>query len=287
MLRFVFKKYFSDLWANFIPLVVINLGILAPALLGFSFASLESFPKEGVLYLVIGGSLGTLFLLTAAGPYTWGLADYRKARKKDFLPNLAKGWGDAFWGYGLGIFIGLAVWVAVPFYLNRMEGIGGILAAGLVMALGLVAALSLPYYFAVRYQRNLSGIKAYREVLLYLLKNPFPSLILALVPLALGVLAVSGIQFVILRDPAGVDYFSNMGFSLVLGLSVFSLMFLPGPAGILLLFQNAYRIGILGVTYRETQGKNLGFLPWKEILAKEADLLGTRSTARIIRRELD
>lgn len=277
MFTLAIKKTISDLWENFIPTLVINLVVIFPFLLGFSFTTIKSFPQVAIMAVAMGGIVISLIFLGAAGPYSWVLADYRKAKKADFFSFMARGFGDLFWSYSIFAFLAAAVLVAVPFYLEKM-GASGIVAAGLVIATGIIFALASPYYLAVRSQKNLKGIKAYKEAFRFLFQNLGYGLIMGLIPLITLILAVSVMQFVVFRDTATLNYFTNMGFSLVFGIAVFVVFFLPGPVGYLVFFQNSYRIRILGDQYRIDHPDHQGSLPWKEILATEMDLLSQRKT---------
>jgi hypothetical protein len=257
MIGFLVKKTFFDLWDNMFRAALVNLGFIASLVIPVFLPGL--FISMPVLSLLtsLTGTLWCFVYLAAAALSLRAVSDYGSFGFGDFIRNLKAGWPA---GILLGIlFFGIRAMISVviPFYLGMNSLIGLLLAAVIFWTL-VVACLSLQFFFAIRTRLDTKLSKVFKKC------------------------------FIIFFDNPGFCFFSFIHSLIGLGISVFLAFLFPGPAGILLYWDEALRLRLLKYDWLElnppAEGENARRrkIPWDALLIDERERTGTRSLRNFI-----
>ncbi|MDR2600892.1 MAG: hypothetical protein LBC53_00335 [Spirochaetaceae bacterium] len=262
MLGFIIRKTFYDLWDNFLNVVILNLAFMLlwaglfylPGAVG---AVLPAAPLTVFCRLVF------IFLLSAYASVLARVlnpvADYGVFKFESFLEAVKKSLPAAL---SLTVFVFLFflfLQIIIPFY-AAIGGFFGSFLSATVFWIFLALCLAVQFLPAV-FARQEAGVKPLlKETIFFFIDNPFFGLNILVVSLCALVLSI-----------------------------VFAFMW-PGPAGIILLWTEAYRIRALKYEWiREQIEKNPGFrltrkvkIPWEAILLEEREITGKRSLRQMI-----
>jgi len=250
-------------------LVLVNLGFIASLAIPIFLPGLISIPVFP--YLVsAAGILWCFMYLAATALSVKSISDYGNFGFSDFLANLKAGWKT---GIALGItgfLLFIIAWNAIPFYL-QLKSLFGLFLAAVIFWTMATAVCSLQFFLAIRARLDTKLVKVFKKSFLIFFDNPgfsIYSLLHTIVPLIL--LAV-----LVIRFPE------------LVGLLIFLVVLLPGPAGVLLFLDEALRLRLLKYDWLEanpdeTGSKKRRKIPWDEILIDEREKTGTRSFRNFI-----
>lgn len=268
MYWFVVKKYLLDIWDNLMSVVLFNffyLASLAVAFVPIFFYYNESMaadgngfvlkikaaseaPPIGLLPVFFLLALVLVVLLTAIfSRYAADIANYQKPARQDFFRYLGQSWRSAlaFFGFLLLLF---AVFVSSTSFYGRLGGLQGELARGLVYALLVFGLLSFQFWFAYRNETGEKVGKTLAGLFRFFGRNPLFSLF----------------SFVLLPTLASISFFT--------------LLLVPGPFGLLLWSQVAYRQWRKKELYLEEHPEAKGKpLYAKTVFAEDIFLQGERT----------
>lgn len=256
MTGFLLKKTFFDLWDNAFRIALLNLGFIASVAFFLLVRLLleEFFPlPDAVSWSVF--FLGTLWCsayLSAASVCVKNVSDYASFGFDDFLKGLRSAWTG---GIAYGAYFCLAaaaLGFVIPFYL-LLNNAAGLLAASTVFWITAASSALFQYFFPVRSRLGAKNIKALKKCFLLFIDNPL---------FFIGTAVLSALFLVI---------------------SVFFAFLFPGPAGILLFFDEALRLRLLKYDWLE-QNADTGRrrIPWDTILADEREKTGNRTVRGLI-----
>jgi hypothetical protein len=252
MIGFLIKKTFFDLWDNLFKAALLNLGLILSAGASiFAFSLLEFFPPAAFLVLLIG-ILWCFVYLSAAALSLRAISDYGSFGFADFFANLRTAWPR---GLVMGLFVFL-IWLlaaaVIPFYLG-MHSLLGLFLAALIFWTLAAAVLALQFFPAVCSRLDSKITKAIKKCFLFFFDNP------------------------------GFCFFSFLYNLAALGLSVFLAFLFPGPAGLLLYWDEALRLRLLKYDWLEANpGANRRRIPWDALLIEDREKTGTRSLKNFI-----
>jgi hypothetical protein len=252
MVGFLVKKTFFDLWDNLFKAALLNLGfILSAAAPVFALSRLESLPLAALLVL-FAGILWCFVYLFAAARSLRAVSDYGSFGFADFFAGLRAAWpGGLVMGF-LVFLMWLLAAVAIPFYLG-MNSILGLFLAALIFWTLAAGVLALQFFPAVYSRLDSKITKAVRKCFLIFFDNP-------------GFCVFS--------------FFYNLA---ALAVSVFLAFLFPGPAGLLLYWDEALRLRLLKYDWLEANpGANRRRIPWDALLIEEREKTGTRSFKNFI-----
>jgi hypothetical protein len=252
MIGFLIKKTFFDGWDNLFRLALINIGFIASAAIPvFLSPALAGIPALSIIVLA-AGILWCCVYLAAASSSLRALSDNRSFGFGDFFANLKTAW-PAGLVIGALSFIGvLVVSVALPFYLGMKSPVG-ILFAAIIFWLTVITTLALQFFFAIHFRLGDNIPKALKKC------------------------------FIIFFDNPGLCLFAFIH-NIVIGIiSLFLAFIAPGPAGILLFLDEAFRLRLLKYDYlEENPGANRKQIPWDALLIDERERTGTRTLRNFI-----
>jgi hypothetical protein len=252
MIGFLIKKTFFDGWDNLFRIALINIGFLASAAIPvFLPALLAGVPLLSVIVLAVG-ILWCFIYLAAAAASLRALSDYQGFGFGEFFAHLKTAW-PAGLVMGAIVFAGVLVaTVGLPFYLSMKSPVGLIFAAFIFWLL-VIAILALQFFFPIYFRLGDRIPKALKKC------------------------------FIIFFDNPGLCFFA-LAHNTVIGIISLLLAFLaPGPAGILLFLDEAFRLRLLKYDYLEANpDANRKHIPWDALLIDERERTGTRTLRNFI-----
>ena len=277
MIGFLIRKNFYDLWDNMFRIILLNLGFIVS--LAIPIFLPKYIPSTAFsIVMFAAGLFWCCIYLSASALSVKAVSDYGSFGFADFWANLKAGWKP-------GVIMGILALVIVPiipgtpnvpaaqeaaeaiqegsvslipliqyiimFYLN-MSSIVGLLLAAVIFWTFLIAFISLQFFFAIRARLDTKPIKIIKKCFIIFFDNP-----------AFAV-------FVLLHT------------IVTLVLSTLFAFLIPGPAGILLFFDEALRLRLMKYDWLEANpetepGKKRRQIPWDAILIDEREKTGTRS----------
>jgi hypothetical protein len=252
MIGFLIKKTFFDLWDNLFRAALINLGFIASAAIPVFIPPLfESLPLVGLIVLVLG-IVWCFIYLAAAALSLKAISDYGSFGFADFFQNLKIAWPAGVVTVLFGIAIYLLVSKVIPFYL-AMNSIIGLFFSAIIFWTLVVGILALQFFLPIRSRLDKKIPKAIKKCFLIFFDNPL------------------------------FCVFSFIHNLVLLAISLFLALLLPGPAGILLYMDEALRLRLLKYDWLELNpDANRRKIPWEVILMEEQEKTGTRSFKNFI-----
>ncbi|MDR1095946.1 MAG: hypothetical protein LBL31_06125, partial [Spirochaetaceae bacterium] len=146
----------------------------------------------------------------------------------------------------------LVVTVAIPFYLGMRSPLG-ILLAAFIFWLIVILALALQFFFAIHFRLGDKIPKALKKC------------------------------FIIFFDNPGLCLFALIHNTIIAVISVLLAFLAPGPAGMLLFLDEAFRLRLLKYDYLEANpDANRKRIPWDALLIDERERTGTRTLRNFI-----
>lgn len=256
MLGFFLKKNFCDGWDNILALAVYNI-VCVVLVIGFWFfgINLSNNPVGFFISLAVFASLFMIFTL-AINQTVAKFADYKYVSFKETLSEIPGVIKDAFLTALFFIIIFYLGFLGIPFYL-RMGNLLGVFLGAVVFWILIISVLALQWYFPIRAQLGNNFLKAIKK------------------------------SYIVFFDNAGFSVFMFI-YTIFLFVLSFVLAFLvPGISGILLGYNNAFRLRLYKYDWLEEhteiplkQARRQ--IPWDELLQDDRDTLGPRSLKSFI-----
>lgn len=251
MMGLLARKAFYDFWDSLISIGILNLGFVASALIpAFAPSLLSAVPALGVAAGLAGLAWCSVYGVAVARMMarisdrsSFGFKDFVAALKASIKPGLA-----------LGALLAIAIYLvstAMPFYLG-MGTVVGLVAGSTLFWVLVLAALAFQFFPAAA-SRTEGGIRrAFRRSLeLFFDNTPFAILV-----------------FIIALPLTAVSFFLAF--------------LLPGPAGIILFVDEAYRLRMMKYAWLHDHPEaGRKKVPWKEILEEEEELTGRRTLKQL------
>jgi hypothetical protein len=251
MVGFVLKKTFFDLWDNLFKLALVNIGFILSLAWPLGLPLLfEAIPGLSLAAL-LSGVVWCFIYLSAVSWTVKGISDYGNFGFGDFFASFKDAWLDGLMAGCLVSALALLGLYGIYFCLALGSPLGIISGALVVWTLA-VCFLAFQFCFSIRNRLDRRPLKIVKKCFLILLDNPGFCIISAFTGLLLFLL------------------------SLVL------LLLFPGPAGLLLFFDEALRLRILKYDWLEAHPGEDQKIPWDSLLMAEREKTGTRSLKNFI-----
>ena len=247
MIGFLIKKNFFDLWDNLFKVALINIGFIVSLLVPVYLPTLlTAVPLLGMAVLFIG-LLWCFVYLSAAALSLKAISDYGSFGFAEFFANLKIVWPSGL-VFGVIAFIGYILFtIVMPFYFSWGSLIGLLLWAVVLWTL-IVGLLALQFFFAVRSRLDTKITKILKKCFIIFFDNP-------------GFCVVSFVLGLI-----------------TLVISIITALLFPGPAGMLLFFDEGLRLRLLKYDWLEANpDADRRKIPWDALLIDEREKTGTRS----------
>lgn len=252
MIGFFIKKAFFDGWDhlyalaafNGISLLVTLLLFVLPAALGAPLWILASAAALGILALSVWNAAVTVSMYRVADGGAARLRDVKDAIPRALKPGLALG--------GIYLLYGIALTVALPFYISR-GAMWAFFVAGILFWTMLIGLFILQYVPAILARDEGTLRQAFRTALYLFVDN------------------------------AGFSVFLLIWRAITLALSAATMFFAPGFAGASLASAVAVRLRMKKYGYlKERPDANRHRIPWDELLEEEREMVGTRTLRSMI-----
>lgn len=253
MFAFLIKKTFFDMWDNFLPAILLNLGfvvvlaiplvapqIVAAAGTGWGLATLVA----GVLavFVYLGGAMGVLHHVVHYRSLEWAMFP---AAVRTHLP-IALAAGTVF------ILHLILLSVAIPVY-STMGTMVGLFALAVLFWMSIIWWLSMQYILPLRTHTTGGIVRIFKKSFILALDNILFTLALA------------------------------AGFLVIVGLSFITAFLIPGIAGIAIWYQAAVKLRMYKYDYlEENPGASRRAIPWDALLYNDRDRVGKRTLREMI-----
>ena len=252
MVLFLIKKVFFDVWDNLITIVLFNIGFAAIIAGGSYIAFL--FEPAGIGYFItvtISVFIFNIYAGSVSG-YVGDLVQYKSTELRSFPGYIKKIWKSAAVISVISIFQIAALFIGFPFYFS-IGGLPGLVGLVTLFWISVLWWMSVQYFFPVACQLENSLKKQLKKSFILLLDNTFFSIFL-------------GIYSII-----------------ILGMSFFTALLIPGITAILLAQQAALKLRLYKYDYlEENSDADRRKIPWNALLLEEKEKIGTRTLKGMI-----
>ncbi|MEX2443354.1 MAG: hypothetical protein WD492_07105 [Alkalispirochaeta sp.] len=253
MFGFVIKKSFFDLWDNFLPAVLMNLGFIVllalPALLPSALSVAGA--VASVLALLVGIFLVFIY---AGGVFgvTRAITDYQGIEWSQFLERLRDSWRAATVLATITVLHLFLLSVAFPVY-SSLENMVGLFALAILFWMSVIWWITAPYYLPLRQRLDTS------------------------IPAALKK------SFIFTFDNTGFTVGVALGAIVVVLLSFFTAFLIPGIAGLAIWYQTAVKLRLYKYDYLQDHPEaDRKSIPWDALLFDDRERVGKRTLRGMI-----
>lgn len=256
MIGFFIKKNFFDGWDNFLSLAVINISCMLILFLTFMTLNLVS-PVPALFFIIL-----FIFLLLmgivcqAVSSLTARTAGYKSFSFKDIGDEIKKTWKHGSLFAALETLCWVIAAVSLPYYFSFKNFLG--LFLGLcVLWIFLIVQLSLLWFFPLRSQLKQDFCKCIKKC------------------------------FILFFDNTGFTLFMVLYTFILIALTVPLAFLAPNISGILLAWNNAFRLRMYKYDWIE-QHPEIPIqiarkqIPWEELLEKDRETTGSRTIRNLI-----
>lgn len=252
MIGFFIKKSFFDGWDNLYLLAALN-GIFLLVLLLFFGLPVALGAPMWLILIAIACAIVVLSIWDVAVSHAmYAIADGKSvhfAEIKAAIPRSAK--LGLVMG-GINILYGVALTVAMPFYLSQ-NALWGVFAGGVLFWTMILAMLILQYVPAIFARDGGTLRQIFRTSLFLFVDNP------------------------------GFSIFLLLWRIITLAISMLTMLLAPGPAGSALASAVAVRLRMKKYRYiKDNPGADRRHIPWDELFVEEKELLGKRTLKGMI-----
>ena len=253
MFGFLIKKSFFDLWDNFLPAILINLGFIViltvPLLLPSTAAAGGT--AFGLAVLIVGVLLVFVFL---GGAFATAkeITDYAAPSWRSFIDGVKELLPATAILGGIVVLHAFLLSVAVPVY-SALGNIVGLAALAFLFWMSVIWILSAQYYLPIRTRLEPDIRKVLKKCFLLSFDNTGFTLGLAVGAVVIGVV------------------------------SLFTAFLFPGIAGLAIWYQSAMRLRMYKYDYLEEHGDaDRRAIPWDALLYDERERVGKRTLRGMI-----
>ncbi|MCK5672257.1 MAG: hypothetical protein KAH95_02715 [Spirochaetales bacterium] len=252
MILFFIKKVFFDTWDNLITIVLFNIGF-SIIIAGSSYIAFL-FEPAGIGYfstVIIAVFIFNLYGASVSA-YMNELIRDNRPELKQFPTFFKKYWKSAAAISGVSIFQIAALIIGFPFYFS-IGGLPGLVGLVTIFWISVLWWVAVQYFLPVASQLETSIKKQFKKSFILLLDNTFFSIFLGLYTVV------------------------------ILGLSFFTALLIPGITVILLAHQVALKLRLYKYDYLEENSEaSRKNIPWEELLFEEKERIGTRTIKGMI-----
>lgn len=256
MILFLLKKNFCDGWDNLLTLIGYNFVLLA--LVGGGYFFLAKLPPYAGIPIAVVLLLALIIMVFAINQTTAKYADFKSVPIKDTFLEIPNVWKDALLFAGLIVILVLIALKCIPFYF-KMNNMLGLFLASVMFWFVVTVVLALQWFMPIQAQLGNKFRKTFKKC------------------------------FIILFDNMGFSIFMFFYTLILAAISYFTITLVPGVSGILLSYNNAFRLRLYKYDWLEEhaeelkeQGKKRARIPWGELIADDRETLGPRSLKSFI-----
>lgn len=252
MFGFLIKKAFFDMWDNMFRILLMNLGYILVLAIFFLLAPLFlSVPVLFFATIVLGFAVAAVYTGVVSRMCA-EIADYKQPGFSDIPRFLRESFGSSLiLAVGLGVYV-FVVSVAFQFY-GGLKSLAGPLAVALLFWVTVGWLLASQYFFPIQSRLDRKFRKIFRKTFLVFFDNPMFSI---------GLFICSAIVLVV---------------------SIFTALLLPGISTIFLLWNAAFKLRLYKYDWIEKNpGANRKAIPWDALLVEDRERVGKRTLKGMI-----
>jgi len=252
MFGFLVKKAFFDMWDNMFRILLMNLGYILILAFFFLVAPLfTSVPALFVAVLLVGIALFALYTGVVSRMCS-DIADYKQPGFADILRFLKESCASSLLlALALAAYV-FIVSIAFQFY-GGLKSLAGPLAVALLFWVTVGWVFASQYFFPIQSRLDRKFRKIFRKTFLVFFDNPAFSIGLFLCSL------------------------------IVLAVSFFTALLLPGISSILLLWNAAFKLRLYKYDWLEQNpGASRKGIPWDALLVEDRERVGKRTIKGMI-----
>jgi len=253
MFGFLIKKSFFDLWDNFLPAIMVNLGFIAvlavPLLLPSAFVS--TVPAVSLALLALGVVLVFVFL---GGVYALAgdITDYRSVSWNGFVRGVRSYLPVTLTFAGITLVHAVLISIGIPVY-TALGNFVGLIALALLFWMSVIWLLSAQYILPVRGRLDQDVRKVLKKSFLLNFDNTFFTIALAFGAVFNGLL------------------------------SVFTAFLFPGIMGLAIWYHSALKLRLYKYDYlEENPSSPRNDIPWDALLYEDRERVGKRTLRGMI-----
>ncbi len=252
MFGFLIKKTFFDMWDNMFRILLMNLGYILVLAIFFLLApAFLSVPALFFATIVLGIAVAAVYTGIVSRMCA-EIADYKQPGFSDILRFLRESLGSSLiLAAAMGVYV-FVVSVAFQFY-GGLKSLAGPLAVALLFWVTVGWLLASQYFFPIQSRLDRKFRKIFRKTFLVFFDNPLFSI-------GLFICTV-----------------------IVLIISLFTALLLPGVSTILLLWNAAFKLRLYKYDWIEQNpGANRRAIPWDALLVEDRERVGKRTLKGMI-----
>ena len=248
MFGFVIKKSFFDLWDNFLPAILVNLGFIALLVVPATLPSAVSAGGPAASLTVLG--LGVVLIFVYMGG-VFGMAraitDYQSLEWASFLQSVKSALAASLLLAALGIAHVVLLSVALPVY-SSFNNMFGLFALAMLFWMSVVWWITAPFYLPLHERLNGTVGKSLKKA------------------------------FIFSFDNAGFAIGLALGAVVIVALSFFTAFLVPGVAGLAIWYHTAVRLRLYKYDYLEEHpDTDRREIPWDALLFDDRERIGKRT----------
>ena len=252
MFAFLIKKTFFDMWDNMFRVLIMNLGYILVLAIDLLLAPLFlSVPALFIATLVVGIFAFALYT-GVVSRFCSDISDYKQPGFADIPRFLRESIGSSLvLALALGVYV-FVVSVAFQFY-GGLKSLAGPLAVAVLFWVTVGWLLASQYFFPIQSRLDRKFRKIFRKTFLVFFDNPGFSIGLLICAL------------------------------MVVTISAFTALLLPGISTILLLWNGALKLRLYKYDWLEQNpGANRRSVPWDALLVEDRERVGKRTLRGMI-----
>lgn len=253
MFGFLIKKSFFDLWDNFLPAILLNLGFIVIIAIPLVLPSVAVAAGPVVSMVVLAfGVLVTFVYLGGVYALAGEVTDYAAPGWTTFIDGVRSYLPVTLVFGGIFILHAVLLSIAIPVY-SALGNMFGLLALAFLFWMSVIWLLSAQYILPVRGRLDKNVGKVLKKSFLLSFDNAL---------FTIGV-ALGGVFIVVV--------------------SVFTAFLFPGIAGLAIWYHTAVKLRVYKYDYLEEHPEERGNpLPWDALLYDDRDRVGTRTLRGMI-----
>jgi len=252
MFGFFVKKAFFDMWDNLFRIIIMNTGFILVLAIFFLLAPLFlGIPVLFFATLALGAAILAVYT-GAVSKMCAAIADYGQPGFADFLRFVKESWGSSLVLACVLVVYAFVVSVAFRFY-GGLKNLAGPLAVAVLFWITVAWALASQYYFPIQSRLDRKFRKIFRKTFLLFFDNPAFSIALFICAL------------------------------LVLVISAFTALLVPGLSAVLLWWNVAFKLRLYKYDWLEQNpGVDRRRVPWDALLVEDRERVGKRTLKGMI-----
>lgn len=252
MFGFLIKKWFFDLWDNFLPSILVNLGFVLVLTVPVLVTPAASAVNVGLgLVALAAGVLVVAAFVGGAFSAASTVADYRSVTFRVFWDGLVAVLPTSLLVGTIFILHAGLFSVALPFYASFDSWLG-LFAVAVLFWISVAWILTAQFVLSVRLRLAKRNVDVLKKAFIFFFDNLFFSIAVAI------------------------------GALVIIALSVLTAFLLPGITGLAIWYESAMKLRLYKYDYLEEHPDERGSIPWDALIYDDRERVGKRTLRGMI-----